>query len=99
MSGVQKIQRPVLAMAYTGPMAKDYEAFRGMFASGQIDKNAYRQAVIRLNEKQTYYNNRLEKARERRRFLKEQRLAFEAEVRRAEEAERKRVEEAISAEL
>lgn len=98
MSGVQKIQRPVLAMAYTGPMANDYQAFRNMFESGQIDKNLFRQAVIRLNEKQTYYNNRLEKARERRKFLKEQRLAFEAEVRRAEEAERKRVEEALSAE-
>ena len=78
MSGVQKIQRPVRAMMYTGQMAKDYSEFRDMLTSGQINTTQMRSAVERLNQKQTQYNTRLEKTSTRRAFEKEQREAFEA---------------------
>lgn len=91
MSGVQRMQRPIVVREYSGSRLADYQRISEQRRLGEIDKQQFARQVHGLNVLEDRYKASLQRRAEKRQFEKEQREAFEREV--ARQAERQRRKE------
>lgn len=92
MSGIQRMQRPIVIREYSGSRLAEYQRISEQRRLGEIDRNQFRRQIQGLNVLEDRYKASLEKQRQRRAEKREElriaREVFEREY--AKQVERQR---------